>query len=89
VLLPPFVLEPVCWAVPEEPVVALFVFEAVVDPEFVFVAVGLDVCAAEEPELLLLFELSFCLTTNESTSGNHLGQGHADVNVERKSRTSE
>ena len=49
-LLPPFVLEPVCWAVPEEPVVALFVFEAVVDPEFVFVAVGLDVCAAEEPE---------------------------------------
>ena len=50
VLLPPFVLEPVCLAVPEELVVALSVFETVVDAEFVFVAVGLDVCAAEEPE---------------------------------------
>ena len=53
VLLPLFVLEPVCLTVPEEPVVALFVFEAeveaVVSP--VFVAFGLAVCVAEpEPE---------------------------------------
>ena len=54
VLLPLFVLEPVCLAVPEEPVVALFVFEAgveVVEPS-VFEAPGLAVCDAEpEPEL--------------------------------------
>jgi hypothetical protein len=55
VLLPPFVELPVCLAVPEEPVVALFVFEeeSVFEPEFVFeadpvfVAAGLFVCVAE------------------------------------------
>jgi len=87
VLLPLFVLEPVCLTVPEEPVVALFVFEAEVVASSVFEAFGLAVCVAE-PELLL-FELSFCLTTNASNSGNHLGQGHAAVKVERKSRMRE
>lgn len=39
--------------------------------------------------LLLLLVLSFCLTTKESNSGNHRGQGQADMKVERKRRTSE
>lgn len=38
---------------------------------------------------LLLLELPFCLTTKESNSGNHRGQGHADVNVEMIRRTRE
>lgn len=86
VLLPPLVELPVCFAVPDEPVVAepLFVFE--------LLAVGGTVCAADdEAELLLLslLLLSFCLATKASSSGNHRGQGHAAVKVERKSRTSE
>ena len=106
VLDPPFVvLEPVCLAVPEEPVEEpLFVFEPELVESAVFVD-GLFVCVAESEAvihqsrkdwqllgmhlLLLLFESSFCLTTKASNSGNHRGQGHAAVKVERKSRTSE
>lgn len=86
-LLPPFVvLEPVCFAVPEEPV-AVPVLELAVEASPVFVADGLCVWVAVV--VLLLLELSFCRTTRDSNSGNHRGQGHAAVNVERKSRTSE
>jgi hypothetical protein len=105
-LLPPVVvLDPVCLAVPEEPVA-----EPVLEP--VFVPDGLGVWVAEEAvhresvcnvvkeefgeagllgmnSQLLLAELLFCRTTRESNSGNHRGQGHAAVNVESKSRTSE
>lgn len=92
VLEPLFVVaEPVCFAVPEEPLEeplsvfeAVFVFEA----EFIFVADGLCVCLAEDDELSL-FELSFCLTIKESNSGSHRGQGHAAVKVERNNRTRE
>jgi len=73
-LLPPFVGLDVCFAVPEPVVEPLFVFEAEVEAVLPVV------------ELLLL---SFCRTTSESSSGNHRGQGHAAVKVERKSRTSE
>jgi len=100
VLLPLFVVdEPVCLAVPEEPVEeSLFVFEAVLSSVLsvlsaVFVADGLCVLVADwvaesvaDPELL---ESVFCLTTKESISGNHLGQGQAAVKVERKRRTRE
>jgi len=43
-------------------------------------SVGAGVALADD-ELSLL---SFCLTTNESNSGNHFGQGQAAANVERK-----
>ena len=49
VLLPEFVLEPVFLAVPEEPVVALFVFEEEAEVELppVFLGLGLAVCDGE------------------------------------------
>lgn len=84
------VAEPVCLTVSEGPLEEpLFVLEAlsVFEAEFVFVADGLCVCDAED--VLSLFELSFCLTTKESNSGSHRGQGHAAVKVERNNITSE
>lgn len=79
-----------------DPVVAWFVIEtggedfgllvlSEFDPvswgEFVgFVGVGVGVGLGADALSLL----SFCLTTNESNSGNHFGQGHAAAKVERK-----